>query len=208
MIPVLNIIHLPKELFAPGSDLHLESIRREQNMKSQVFEAKVTYGVWDGIIIKGLPHSGISKSHKQIVQHAKDNGLNMAFIAEDDFKLTDPVSWRYFTENIPDDFDLYMAGISGGTVNPDKTVCSWSGLFTYVIHARFYDVFLSVPEEFHIDRWLSGVGLPEIEKKLGRKPVYKVCYPIASITLDGVSYKSESYVQHSKFFKGYEKFKS
>lgn len=207
MIPVLNIIHLPKELFPTSSDLYLESIRREQNFKAQAFQAKITYGIWDGQIVKGLPHTGISRSHKQIIQHAKDNQLDLCFIAEDDFKLTSPGSWQYFTDNIPDDFDLYMAGISGGLIDEKThTVDKFTGLFLYAISARFYDVFLSAPEDFNIDCWLSRTGIPEIENKLGRKPIYKVCYPIASITNNGVSYKSETYVHHERFFKAYQQY--
>lgn len=208
MIPVLNIIHLPQDQF-PVGPLRTESMSRELNFKSQAYEHKFTYGVWDGIIVKGLPHTGISKSHKQIIQHAKDNGLNLCFIAEDDFKLTSPGSWRYFIDNIPDDFDIYLAGVSAGSVEEGNTVGgNWSGLFLYVVHHRFYDMFLSVPEEFNIDRWLSGMGLEAIEKKLGRKPVYKICYPMAAITRDGVSYKSGGHVNHQKWFNGYEQYQA
>ena len=205
MIPVLNIIHIPiDQLTGP---LRSEATRREHNIKAHAFQHKIPYALWDGIMVKNLPHTGISRSHKQIVQHAKDMGLNLAFIAEDDFKLTSPNSWNHFIDNLPDDFDLYLGGISGGAVNEDdKTVSSWSGLFFYAISHRFYDVFLACPEEYNIDRWLSGVGLPAIEKQLGRKPVYKVCYPMAAITSDGISFKSGSHVNHDHFYKGYQKF--
>lgn len=202
MIPVLNFIHLPKELFPTSSELHTESIRREHNIKAQAYEHKFTYGVWDGIL-DVLPFRGISRSHKQIVQHAKDNGLSCAFIAEDDVKLM-PEGWKVFTENMPDDFDIYLAGISGGTVNEEtKEVTTWSGMFLYCIHHRFYDIFLKADEEKNIDRWLSTNAISEIEKWLGRKPVYKVCYPMAAITNDGVSYNSGKDVRHEKFFKSY-----
>ena len=204
MIPVLNIIHLDKENFPSGSDLHLESMRREQKFKAQAYEHKISYGVWDGIIDKELPWRGISKSHKQIVQHAKDNGLSCCFIAEDDFKLS-PAGWKLFTDNFPDDFDMYMAGISGGNVNEEtKEVTTWSGMFLYCVHSRFYDAFLAADETLNIDRWLSTTGLEAIEKLLGRKPVYKVCWPMAAITFDGVSFKSGEFVDHSPYFLPYQ----
>lgn len=202
MIPVLNIIHLSQEQF-PVGPLRTEAMSRELNFKSQAYEHKFTYGVWDGII-DILAWRGISKAHRAIVQHAKDNGLSCCFIAEDDFKLR-PGGWKVFTESMPDEFDIYLAGVSGGNVNEEtKNVDTWSGLFLYCVHHRFYDVFLSADEEKNIDRWLSGTGLPEIEKLLGRKPVYKICYPMAAITRDGVSYKSGKFVGHEKFFKGYQ----
>lgn len=208
MIPVLNFIHLPKELFPTSSELHTESIRREHNIKAQAYEHKFTYGVWDGIL-DVLPFRGISRSHKQIVQHAKDNGLNLCFIAEDDVKIY-PGGWSLFLETLPTEFDLYFAGISGGAVlesnNPSEAadVVGATGMFLYAIHHRFYDVFLAADEEKNIDCWLSKeTGLLEVEKKLGRKPVYKVCYPMAAITNDGVSYNSGKDVRHEKFFKSY-----
>lgn len=204
MIPVLNIIHLSPEQFPADSPIRTEAISREHHFKSQAYEHKFTYGVWDGIIDKHLPWRGVSQSHKQIVQHAKDNGLSCCFIAEDDFKLR-PGGWKWFSDAFPAEFDIYLGGISGGNVNEEtKEVTGWSGLFFYCVHSRFYDAFLSAEEDKEIDRWLSGTGLPQVEKILGRKPVYKVCYPMAAITKDGISCKTGQYVQHNKFFKSYQ----
>lgn len=209
----INIIHLHPDQF-PVGPLRTEAMSREHHIKAQAFEHKFlfdgptnwseTSGVWNGIIDKELPWRGISKSHKQIVQWAKECRLPFVFIAEDDFKLQ-PGGWKYFTETMPDDFDIYLAGISGGNVNEQtKEVTGWSGLFLYCVHNRFYDAFLAADETKNIDRWLSGTGLPEIEKLLGRKPVYKVCYPMAAITRDGVSFKSGEFVNHLKYWKSYQ----
>lgn len=221
MIPVLNIIHLPKDQFPVGR-LRTEAMSREHHIKAQAFEHKflfdgptnwsATSGVWNGIIDKELPWRGISKSHKQIVQWAKECRLPFVIIAEDDFKLQ-PGGWEVFLKNMPMNFDIYLAGISGGVIGEKecrlcidnvRPVSNWSGLFLYCVHNRFYDTFLAADETKNIDRWLSGIGLPEIEKLLDRKPVYKVCYPMAAITRDGVSFKSGQYVNHAKHFKGYQ----
>lgn len=211
VIPVLNVIHIPKERFEKHDARHLESVRREHNFKSQCFENKITYGVWDGIIDKELPWRGISQAHKTIVQVAKDNGLNCVIIAEDDFQLR-PRGWKAFTESINGEFDILLAGISGGEVNEQtKEVTGWSGLFLYCVHHRFYDAFLAADENLNIDRWLSTPnpdkeksGIEKIEKMLGRKPVYKVCWPMAAITRDGISFKSGEYVDHGKHFSPYQ----
>lgn len=203
MIPVLNVIHLPVEMFT-NPKLRTEATIREHNYKAQCFENKITYGVWDGIIDKELPWRGISQAHKLIVQVAKDNGLECCFIAEDDFLLR-PYGWANFINNMPEDFDMYMAGISGGTVNEEtKEVSAWSGMFLYCINQRFYSALLEAPEELNIDRWLSTTGLEEIESILGRKPVYKVCYPMACITRDGLSYKSKEFVNHQHYWEAYQ----
>lgn len=205
IIPVLNIIHVSKDNFHPQSAMFTEALKRDHNITAQAHRHKFTYGVWDGIRNEGMPFKGISQSHKQIVQHAKDNGLDMCFIAEDDFQLMDDNSWTQFMCSLPQFFDLFMAGISGGKVNEEtKEVTGFSGLFLYCIHSRFYDVFLSADEEKNIDRWLSGTGLNDIEKALGRRPIYKVCYPMAAITYDGLSLKSGEYVQHDKYFSAYK----
>jgi hypothetical protein len=204
-IPVLNIIHIPKDKFDPQSALFTETLKRAHNITSQAYEHKFTYGVWDGIIVQGMPFKGISQSHKQIVQHAKDNGFERCFIAEDDFDLL-PNGWKIFMENMPVAFDLYFGGISGGSVNEENnSVTGASGMFFYAIHWTFYDAFLAADEEKNIDRWLSSAeGLTTIEKILGRKPIYKVCYPMVAITTDGVSLKSGEYVQHEKYFSAYK----
>jgi len=77
-------------------------------------------------------------------------------------------------------------------------------VFFYSFAFLSNDAFLSAPVELNIDRWLSGLGLEQIEKMLGRKPVYKVCYPMAAITRDGISYKSGEYVAHDKYWKSYK----
>lgn len=210
MIPVLNIIHLSIEMFTEPK-LRTEATIREHNFKAQCFENKITYGIWTGVIDKDLPWRGISRAHKKIVQHAKDNGLSCCFLAEDDFLLK-PGGWKVFTESMPDDFDIYLAGVSGGNVNEEtKVVDTWSGMFLYCVHNRFYDAFLAADEMQNIDRWLSTAdpaksksGLKIIEEMLGRKPVYKICYPMAAITRDGISFKSKEFVNHDKFFKAYQ----
>lgn len=212
MIPVLNIIHLAPEHFPAGSPLRTEAMQRRQSFEAQGYEHKFTHGVWMGVIDKELPWRGISKAHKAIVQFCKNNGIDRVFIAEDDFQLR-PNGWKCFTENIPKEFDLFLAGISGGVVDElndcigeenTRPITGWSGLFMYCVHSRFYDCFLSADENTNIDRWLSGLGLEQIEKMLGRKPVYKVCWPMACITRDGVSFKSGEYVDHGKYWKSYQ----
>lgn len=120
------------------------------------------------------------------------------------------MGWNRFIETMPTEFDIYFAGISGGEIissnepiSEAADVVGATGMFLYAIHHRFYDVFLSADENKNIDCWLSKTGIGEIEKKLGRKPVYKVCYPMAAITNDGISYNSGKEVNHEKNFKAY-----
>jgi hypothetical protein len=212
---ILNIIHLNKELFDPNSDLYNEAISRNENILLQTSGQNVAVGfnVWPGIIVQGLPYTGISRSYKQVVQDAKNKGLEYVAIADDDFTFTSRNSWMIFKNNIPSDFDVYLAGISGGVVDEQTTeVHNWSGTFLFIVHSRFYDVFLAADEAKNIDRWLSGSGLENIEQQLGRKPIYKVCYPIVAICKDGISYNSKGedgsplMMKHDKYFDQYKKY--
>ena len=45
-----------------------------------------------------------------IVQWAKDNGLKEVCIAEDDLGFTCDDAWRYYLENKPEKFDVYIGG--------------------------------------------------------------------------------------------------
>lgn len=208
MSAILNIIHLDFELFDPASQLYTEALSRQHNAHAQIYSNKIdNWVLWPGIIEQGMPFKGISKSHKKIIRDAKEKGLQFCIIAEDDFKFCSENSWQYFMDNIPDEYDIFLGGLSGGEVNEEtKEIIGWSGLFFYAIHSRFFDVFLSADEEKNIDRWLSGVGLESIEKQLGRKPLYKVCYPIIAICKDGFSYNSGTEIQHEKYFRPYKKF--
>jgi len=194
----LNIIHLAKR-----QDRRISFMR-------QIIEHKIPAQIWPGIIVPGKPWTGISQAYKQVVANAKDSNLPYCIIADDDFELTHPDSWALFLENKPEDFDLYFAGISGGNVEEGfsepnvKRVTNWSGTFLFAVHQRFYDTFLAADEDKNIDRWFGINGLDSIEKSLGRKPVYKVRYPLVCGCIDGVSDNSGKVMEHRKFFLPYE----
>lgn len=191
----LNIIHLSHQ-----------KERRASFMK-QIIQHGISASVWPGIVVEGKPQTGISKAYKQVVEFAKNSNLPYCLIADDDFNLTHADSWKLFLEDIPGEFDLYHAGISGGEIvewnylnEPNiKHINNWSGTFLFAIHERFYDVFLSADEEKNIDRWLAFSGMDEIEKQLGRKPVYKVRYPMVCTCIDSVSDNSGKFMKHECF---------
>lgn len=191
----LNIIHLD----------HRKD--RRASFLKQIIENGISASVWPGIK-SDLPFTGISKAHKQIVLHAKNSNLPFVRIAEDDFLFTSPDSWKTYIDNTPEFFDLYLGGVSGGAVNEEnKTVTGFSGLFFYAIHERFFDCFLQADENKNIDRWLGNNYGPyeEVSKLLSREPVYKVCFPIEVITMDGYSDQRREYVEHEKYFRPYLK---
>lgn len=184
--------------------------RRASFMK-QVLQHSIDATVWPGIVVKGKPFTGISQAYKQVVRHAKEQGLEYVILADDDFLLTTDDSWQYFLRHIPEhDWDIFLGGISGGNIiepkNPEEhcTAEQWSGTFFFAVHKRFYDCFLMADENKNIDRWLSGIGLVEIEKILGRKPVYKVCNPLPVICMDSHSDNSGKFMEHKNYFAPYK----
>jgi hypothetical protein len=179
-----NIIHLPHRID------RLETLYNEletQNIKD--------YKMWDGIIDEELVCRGISQAHKQIVRHFKKMDIPMVLIAEDDVHFTAPGAFPYFLNNIPHDFDIYLAGIMYGTITADGITENFSGTTLYIIHERFYDTFLSLPEEYHIDRALMSKGK------------FIVCDPFAAIQHDGFSDNKKRFCEYEPYIKNRKLFR-
>lgn len=122
---------------------------------------------------------GINLAHKQCVRFAKEMQLPEICIMEDDVRFTNPGSFKYFIQNKPSDFDIYLSGIYVGDIQEDNSVQVFSGFHCYIVAQKFYDIFLSVPEDAHIDRALGGLGK------------YIVCNPFAAIQYNGYSYNTK-----------------
>jgi hypothetical protein len=163
----LNIINLP------------ERIDRRISADHQMQEQGITdYEYWDGIKDPFMSFRGICKAHKQIVSHAKQNGLSSVCIAEDDIIFTAPNAWSYFLDNTPEDFDIYLGMIYQGTLVNNRVADFWCGMTLYMVHERFYDRFLSIRETNNIDRELS---------KMRGSFRFMVCDPFVCEQMDGYS---------------------
>jgi hypothetical protein len=141
---------------------------------------------WDATV---LPHTiqAISLSHKKIVKYAKDNKLPEICIAEDDILFTSLNSYKYFLDNKPDDFDIYLGGYYTGIPLPDKTLYSFSGLHIYCIRESFYEKFLSVTTLRNIDQAIAGMGL------------FKFCEPLVAKQRNGYSFHRKKIVDDDHF---------
>lgn len=122
----------------------------------------------------------INASHRSMVQRARDEGLSKVVCMEDDIRFTDVGAWDYYLENEPDDYDIYFGGIYLGKI-VDGIVKSFSAMHCYCVHERFYDIFLSVDKEKHIDEALSGLGK------------YWVSDPMIAVQHNGISDSSQTY---------------
>lgn len=157
MYETLNILH----------DSRL--IQRYDNLMYQLNTHKIPYKIWDAVECKENVVKSINLSHKQIVQYAKDNGLKEICIGEDDIIFTSDNAWKYFLDNKPESFDLYLAA----TFCPPNSglVC---GFHLYVISEKFYDKFLSTPDDVHIDTYMDEL-----------KGDYHFCHPYPALQRGG-----------------------
>jgi len=180
----LNIIHLYATSFSDA---------RRKNFIKQGMEQEIKdFRIWPGVLDLSMPFRGISRAHKQIVSHAKNNKLPRVCVMEDDVAFFAKGAFEYFIKNIPDDYDIYLGSISSGEPDKDNVVKWFRGMSLYIVHERFYDTFLSVKETANIDSALSDKG------------VYKVCPALVCYQMDGYSYNKKAVKQYSKLTNKYK----
>lgn len=178
----INVINLsPEQQIDPYANPQLqEKIKRwrEENVLSIAAQSKqhgFSVRFWPGNTDENVFRSGnINRAFKQIVRDAKKNNLRMVCIGEDDLQFTAQGAWKYYLDNMPEDFDLYLGGIYAGQLEENRIINGYSGNTLITVHEKFYDFFLSANEDplglgqGHLDRWLGNFCF---EKK------YIVCLP-------------------------------
>jgi hypothetical protein len=149
--------------------------------------------IWQGIHDPNDVVRGIGLSHKQIVQFAVDHHLPQICIMEEDVWFPAGDGWLYFQQNIPKIFDLYLGGAYGlnqtaltriqrkaGSVE----VNNFAGLHCYIINDSYYEKFLSLPENKHIDDQ-PGMGK------------FYICAPMAALQYPGWSSNARRSVDYN-----------
>ena len=144
---IANIIHVSKQ-----------TNRLETLMKELEVQKISDYKIWEGIVIENIPFLGVARSHKQIINWAKMNGLPEVLILEDDIKYLGAGAFQYFIENKPKNFDLYLGSVFHGNIKADGSVEDFAGLTMYIAKQGFYDTFLALNEMNNIDRELAHKG--------------------------------------------------
>jgi hypothetical protein len=147
-------------------------IDRQLPLLEELIRQKAPYIFWDIVEDKNSVVASINKSHKRIVQFAKDNNLPEILIGEDDLMFPANDGYQYFLRNKPEDYDLYLAATYTLPIT-NNIVC---GFHLYFIHSRFYDTFLATPDDVHIDSHMT-----ELNGK------YVFCYPMAALQRPGRS---------------------
>lgn len=162
---------------------------RKTKLESQLFTQKLELGkdiqVFDAIMDYGTPAVGISKSHKSIVQKAKDNNWSEVTIIEDDIIFLVKNSFEIFCniyKQLPKDTDLFFGNVYDGEIGERffayaELTGRVSGLNLYCIKQKFYNTFLSADPAMNIDFWLSTLANP--------LPKMYVCWPFVALQRDG-----------------------
>lgn len=188
----INVINLDPE---QPADPYANPVRKEEikrwreeralSIVKQSKQHKFAVRFWPGNTDEKVFRAGnISRAFKQIVRFAKENNLPMATIAEDDMVLVSPGAWKYYVDNLPDDFDIYSGGVYSAQIQENRIMNGYSGNTLITVHKRFYDFFLSASEDpqglagGHLDRWLGNFAF---EKK------YIVCIPFVVKQIGGYS---------------------
>lgn len=168
------------------------------SIAKQAKEQKFALRIWPGITNDDQmpPYKNINKAFRLIVQDAKDNGYEYTIIMEDDCYFHSHESFKYYIDNKPSDFDLYLGMVYSAEVEVNNRILNgYSGHTLLMVHSRFYDTWLSMPEDAHCDRWCGGWAY-----------VYKyfVCYPYVCKQLNGYSDNKRGIYSYDTYLEGKE----
>lgn len=140
------------------------------------------YRFWDAIAFPDDVVRSINASHKMIVRWAKENNKKEVVIAEQDLTFPSANGWKYFLEQKPASYDLYLAC----TYIPPVTNSKVCGFHLYVMQEKFYDKFLSIPDNVHVDTHMNNI-----------EGDYHFCFPFAALQRPGFSANNKDLVNYN-----------
>lgn len=130
--------------------------QRRTSLATHLEEMGCLYRFWEGVYNpSAMGFKNVSDSHKKVVADAKRRNLTCVLIAEDDLRFSCPQSLQYFCSHIPDSYDIYFGMVYTGVIQDGRITQGFSGLQFYLIHKKFFDIFLSAADNKHLDMWLS-----------------------------------------------------
>jgi hypothetical protein len=140
------------------------------------------FKVWQAVVLRESVIKSINASHKMIVRAAKDLGWPYVVVCEDDLMFVDEGAWQYYLDNMPTNFDLYLACTYVKPISPIKV----TGFHLYTVHEKFYDKFLSAPDDVHIDVYMDELNGD-----------YRLCYPFPALQRAGFSANNSGYADYN-----------
>jgi len=155
------------------------------------------YEIWAALAHPGSVIESINASHKMIIQKAKDEGMEDICVMEDDVCFPAKDGLQYFFNNAPKfPWRMYLAGAYAVEwYKPVQgLVTHFVGMHCYLMNSIFYDIFLAIPNDKHIDTFVSDM-IKEHEIA-----VY-CCKPMAAIQRAGWSANNMKEVDYNYILK-------
>jgi hypothetical protein len=194
---IVNVISVDPDIDLPGAqpfmkDKIVESRKRRvlsvaQQSKQHGFPVKF----WEGVVASPV-YTAVNRAHKRVVRFAKENNFPEVCVMEDDCILTSPGAWEYFLRNKPKEYDLYFGGIYQAEMSNGRILNGFSGMTLYFVNEKFYDTYLSIAEDYHIDRNLGNIAFEHD---------YRVCHPFVCKQIGGYSDNLRKEVDYSEFYR-------
>lgn len=144
-------VHLIIDPFRPHTNTTIEK---------EMVDQEIDAIMWPAIHDPNDVVRSINQSHKTIVAFAKEQQLPEICIMEEDVMFLGPGAWQQYLDNKPGKFDLYLGGCYGLNQDAYRRIAegsgavqinNFAGLHCYIINESYYDRFLGMPENKHID---------------------------------------------------------
>jgi hypothetical protein len=150
------------------------------------------YTIWAACMLPTVVES-ISESFKMIITKAKRRGLKEVAIWEDDCYFPSEKGWKYFIDNKPENYSIYIGGnylIDNRLVYapPIMKVESYVGNHCIIVHESYYDIWLSTNSKDHCDTVHNGLG------------DFYVCFPFPALQRSGWSSNVQAIVNYNAIF--------
>ncbi len=159
--------------------------RYEPLMKELKRQGITDYELWPCIMRPDVVQS-INASHKMLVRMAMENQEPCVCIGEDDLWFPGEDGWQWFLKNVPYEFDIYLGGTYCVPLS-NNIIC---GFHLYMVHQKFYEKFLSVPDNEHIDTAMNNI-----------KGDYHFCYPMPALQRAGFSSNNKTVSNYNSILK-------
>lgn len=193
----LHILHIPFtgiKKIDDVSDVRLNNLLIELE-KQGVKDYSIIEGFYDSKNTKQAIHKG----HRRIVQLAKEQNLPYVIVGEDDLAFTHPNSYNYFISQIPKSYDVFSGLVYSAQMKGNRIMNGGSGMTSlYIMNSRFYDFFLSMNIDNHVDRELALTAY---------KHEYYVCSPMPVVQRGGFSINKMQSLWYDVYLEGKQLYK-
>lgn len=143
--------------------LHLwHRVEREGSLLKEIEgqSEPIQIAFFEGVHEKKNTKKAICEGHQRIVRFAQENNLQNIIICEDDLRFTSPNSFKYFLSQIPKSYDIFCAMTYVCTKKEGNRLLGpfSGGLTLFSVNQRFYETFLNINPNVHLDRFLGEIS--------------------------------------------------